>query len=102
MIDYDGRCRAAVDPKITRREVVSRVAFGEYRNISFIPEIAGLVADVTEENLSEALLPKGESNPDLRDRVRTELSAIEHDRQDAQAAEKDPFVMRFEGTELFF
>jgi len=59
MIDYGGRGRAAVvDPKITRREVVSRAAFGEYRNI-FIREIAGhLVADVTKEILSEALLPK--------------------------------------------
>ena len=60
MIDYGGRGRAAVvDPKITRREVVSRAAFGEYRNISFIHEIAGqLAADVTEQILSEALLPK--------------------------------------------
>jgi hypothetical protein len=37
MIDYGGRGReAVVDPEITRREVVSRVASGEYRDISFI------------------------------------------------------------------
>ena len=41
MIDYGRRGREAiVDPEITRREVISRVASGEYRNISFIHEIA--------------------------------------------------------------
>ena len=36
MIDYGRRGREAiVDPEITRREVVSRVASGEYKNISF-------------------------------------------------------------------
>ena len=41
MIDYGRRGREAiVDPEITRREVVSRVASGEYKNISFIHEIA--------------------------------------------------------------
>jgi hypothetical protein len=57
----DGRRgrEAVVDPEITRREVVSRVASGDYRNISFIDEIAGrLVADVTEEIPSEARLPE--------------------------------------------
>ena len=44
MIDYGRRGREAiVDPEITRREVISRVASGEYRNISFIHEIADLV-----------------------------------------------------------
>ncbi len=59
MIDYGRRGReAVVDPEITRREVVSRVASGEYRNISFIHEIAdATVADVTEEILGEAALP---------------------------------------------
>jgi hypothetical protein len=58
MIDYGGR-EAVVDPEITRREVVSRIASGEYRNISFIHEIADhAVADVTEEILSEATLPE--------------------------------------------
>src|SRR5271155_4495992 len=41
MIDYGRRGREAiVDPEITRREVVSRIASGEYSNISFIHEIA--------------------------------------------------------------
>ncbi len=56
MIDYGRRGReAVVDPEVTRREVVSRVASGEYANISFIHEIADLsVEDVTEEILAEA------------------------------------------------
>jgi hypothetical protein len=60
MIDYGRRGReAVVDPEITRREVVSRLASGEYRNISFIHEIAGhSVEDVTEEILAEAALPE--------------------------------------------
>ena len=41
MIDYGRRGREAiVDPEITRREVVSRIASGEYKNISFIHEVA--------------------------------------------------------------
>ena len=37
MIDYGRRGREAiVDPEVTRREVISRVISGEYRNISFI------------------------------------------------------------------
>jgi hypothetical protein len=60
MIDYGRRGReAVVDPEITRREVISRVASGEYKNISFIHEVAGhTVADVTEDILSEAALPE--------------------------------------------
>jgi hypothetical protein len=60
MIDYGRRGREAiVDPEITRREVVSRVASGEYSNISFIHEIAGsAVDDVTAEILAEAALPE--------------------------------------------
>jgi hypothetical protein len=60
MIDYGRRGReAVVDPEITRREVISRVASGEYKNISFIHEIADCsVDDVTEEILSEAALPE--------------------------------------------
>jgi hypothetical protein len=59
MIDYGRRGREAiVDPEITRREVVSRVASGEYKNISFIHEIADRsVDDVTEAILAEATLP---------------------------------------------
>ena len=60
MIDYGRRGREAiVDPEITRREVISRIASGEYRNISFIHEIAGSsVDDVTEEILAAAALPE--------------------------------------------
>src|SRR6266571_3095549 len=60
MIDYGRRGReAVVDPEITRREVVSRVASGEYKNISFIHEIVDrTVDDVTEEILAEAALPE--------------------------------------------
>ena len=59
MIDYGRRGREAiVDPAVTRREVVSRIASGEYRNISFIHEIMDrAVDDVTEEILAEATLP---------------------------------------------
>ena len=59
MIDYGRRGREAiVDPEVTRREVVSRVASGEYRNISFIHEIADCsVEDITAEILEEATLP---------------------------------------------
>ena len=59
MIEYGRRGReAVVDPEITRREVISRVASGEYKNISFIHEIAdALVEDVTADILSEAALP---------------------------------------------
>src|ERR1700761_2307243 len=60
MIDYGRRGREAiVDPEITRREVVSRIASGEYKNISFIHEIAdSAVEDLTEEILAEAALPE--------------------------------------------
>jgi hypothetical protein len=49
MIDYGRRGReAVVDPEITRREVIARVVSGEYKNISFIHEIAdSAVDDVT-------------------------------------------------------
>lgn len=63
MIDYGRRGREAiVDPEITRREVVARIVSGEYKNISFIHEIAGqAVEDVTEDILAEAALPKIDS-----------------------------------------
>ena len=59
MIDYGRRAReAVVDPEVTRREVVSRVASGEYGHISFIHEIEGsTVEDITAEILAEAALP---------------------------------------------
>jgi hypothetical protein len=60
MIDYGRRGREAiVDPEITRREVIARVASGEYRNISFIHEIADCsVEDVTAEILADAAVPE--------------------------------------------
>jgi hypothetical protein len=60
MIDYGRRGReAVVDPEITRREVLSRIASGEYKNISFIHEILdGSVEDVTEAILADAALPQ--------------------------------------------
>ncbi len=69
MIDYGRRGREAiVDPEITRREVVARVASGEYRNISFIHEIADRsVDDITAEILGEAALPEiPETSADLQ------------------------------------
>ena len=59
MIDYGRRGREAiVDPEMTRREVISRVASGEYKNISFIHEIAdSAVEDITADILSRAALP---------------------------------------------
>ena len=61
MIDYGRRGReAVVDPEITRREVVSRVVSGEYKNISFIHEIVdSTVDDITAEILAEAAVPEG-------------------------------------------
>jgi len=60
MIDYGRRGReAVVDPEMTRRDLVARVAAGEYRNISFIHEVVDrAVNDVTEEILAEAAVPE--------------------------------------------
>ena len=60
MIDYGRRGREAiVDPEITRREVVARVASGEYSNICFIHEIEGsAVDDITTEVLAAAATPE--------------------------------------------
>ena len=60
MIDYGRRGREAiVDPEITRREVISRVASGEYSNISFIHQVADAsVDDITAEILAEAAVPE--------------------------------------------
>jgi hypothetical protein len=60
MIDYGRRGREAiVDPEITRREVISRVASGEYNNISFIHEVADTsVDDITAEILAAAATPE--------------------------------------------
>ncbi|MEH2614643.1 hypothetical protein [Bradyrhizobium sp. AZCC 1693] len=68
MIDYGRRGREAiVDPEITRREVISRIASGEYSNISFIHEIADCsVEDITAEILNEALPEIGAAGADLQ------------------------------------
>ena len=69
MIDYGRRGREAiVDPEITRREVISRIASGEYKNISFIHEIVDTsVEDITADILNEAALPEiGTSSADLQ------------------------------------
>jgi len=60
MIDYGRRGReAVVDPGITRREVISRIASGEYSNISSIHEIANCSAEgITAEVLGEVALPE--------------------------------------------
>ncbi|MGJ4904021.1 hypothetical protein ACQR0V_20835 [Bradyrhizobium sp. HKCCYLS2058] len=60
MIDYGRRGReAVVDPEMTRRDVVARIASGEYSNVSFIHEIVDRsVADVTTDIMSEAALPE--------------------------------------------
>jgi hypothetical protein len=59
MIDYGRRGREAiVDPEITRREVISRIASGEYKNISFIHEIDDTrVDDITDDICAEAAMP---------------------------------------------
>jgi predicted DNA-binding protein len=69
MIDYGRRGREAiVDPEMTRRDVVARVASGEYRNISFIHEVAeSSVEDITDHVLAEAALPEvGLTSADLQ------------------------------------
>ena len=55
----DAAAKPSVDPEITRREVISRIVSGEYKNISFIHEIAGCsVEDITADILTEAALPE--------------------------------------------
>jgi hypothetical protein len=69
MIDYGRRGREAiVDPEITRREVISRIMSGEYKNISFIHEVAdSSVQDITADILTEAALPDiGITDADLQ------------------------------------
>jgi len=60
MIDYGRRGReAVVDPEMTRRDVVARVASGEYSNVSFIHEIDDRsVEDITTDILAAAALPE--------------------------------------------
>ena len=69
MIDYGRRGREAiVDPEITRREVVSRVTSGEYKNISFIHEIADCAVDNAEcqRHVGRQLPSRVSECPELR------------------------------------
>lgn len=56
MVDYGKRgLEAVVQPEITRREVISRIASGEYQRIVFIHHVDGLlVEDVTGELIDAA------------------------------------------------
>ena len=56
MIDYGKRGREAiVDPEITERGVVNRIACGEYKNIVFIHHVNnGYVSDVTDDLIDAA------------------------------------------------
>ena len=54
-IDYGRRgIEAIVDPEITRREVVSRLRSGEYRDVSFIHHIHDGICEVVTDELIEA------------------------------------------------
>jgi hypothetical protein len=68
MIDYGRRGReAVVDPEITRRDVIARIASGEYKNISFVHEIDNsAVDDITAEILAEAALPEFPAASDMQ------------------------------------
>lgn len=57
MVDYGRRGREAiVDPEMTRRDVIERIASGEYKNIVFIHAITTgqLPEDVSDELMSAA------------------------------------------------
>ena len=56
MVDYGKRGREAiVDPEVTRRQIVARIASGEYQHINFIHHVDdGMVDDVTNELCDEA------------------------------------------------
>lgn len=51
MIDFGKRgLEAIVQPEVTRREVVSRIKSGEYRDIAFIHYVHdGICEDLTDE-----------------------------------------------------
>lgn len=54
-IDYGRRgIEAIVDPEITRREVVSRIRSGEYKDVSFIHHIHDGICEVVTDELIEA------------------------------------------------
>jgi hypothetical protein len=88
MIDYGRHGREAiVDPEITRREVVARVVSGEYKNISFIHEVAGSeVEDITADIIAEAQLP--EIDADGIDLQAARLDHLRDLRKDASAEQE--------------
>ena len=60
MIDFGRRgLEAIVQPEITRREVLSRLRSGEYKDVSFIHHILdGICEVVTDELIEAAGLPE--------------------------------------------
>jgi hypothetical protein len=77
MIDYGRKGREAiVDPEITRREVVSRIQSGAYRNISSIDWVHdGVAEDVTDELMNAALVAQLSDRPLTRQQHTDELLA---------------------------
>lgn len=64
---------ANVQPEITRREVVSRLVTGEYRDVAFIHHVDGLfVEDLTIEIMAEAEAERGFVAQAMSDVTRTE------------------------------
>lgn len=64
MQDFGRKGREAiVDPEITRREVVSRLASGEYKNVSFIHHVT--MNDVPQDVTAELLVEAGFSDAPL-------------------------------------
>ena len=65
MIDYGRRGReAVVDPEITRREVIARIVSGEYKNVSFIHEIADLIT-AQAPNARKVVIPDAGHHPNM-------------------------------------
>ena len=82
MIDYGRRGREAiVDPEITRREVISRIASGEYSNISFIHEIA----DCSVEDITAEIIERGGPARDRRDGRRPASQPVRSHPRSSQA-----------------
>ena len=93
MIDYGRHGREAiVDPEITRREVVARVVSGEYKNISFIHEVAGSeVEDITADIIAEAQLPEIDAGGiDLQAARLDHLRDLRKNAGDEQEMPEDP------------
>lgn len=65
MQDFGRRGReATVDPEITRRGVIERIASGEYKDVLFVHSIHdGVCEDITDEALAEALADVSSQSP---------------------------------------